>query len=64
MATGVGGLQTGQFASGYPLNTDGSQNAIYYQGARDMSHYDQFWLPYQEFYVPGITWRFYAQFKL
>ncbi len=64
LATGVGGAQTGQYASGYPLNPDGSQNAFYYQGARDQSQFDQYWLPYQELYVPGRQWRFYVQFKL
>lgn len=64
LATGYGGVQTGQYASGYPLNPDGSTNAFYYQGARDQSVYDQYWLPYQELYVPGRTWRFYMQFEL
>src|SRR4029077_17584814 len=39
VSTGYGGLQTGQFASGYPLNLDGTQNAFYFQGARDKSHF-------------------------
>jgi hypothetical protein len=64
LSTGLGGAQTGQYASGYPLNPDGSTNAFYYQGARDQSHYDQYWLPYQELYVPGRIWRFYMQFKI
>jgi len=64
VSTGQGGLQTGQYASGYPLNLDGTPNAFYYQGARDESHYDQYWLPFPELYVPGMTFNFYMQFKL
>lgn len=64
LATGYGGLQTGEYPSGYPLNPDGSTNTFYYQGARDESQYDQFWLPYQELYNPGRTWRFYMQYSL
>jgi len=71
VATGVGGLQTGLFSNGYPLaqavvsgNTVITPNQFYYGGARDASAYDQYWLPYQEVYIPGRTWRFYAQFKI
>ncbi|MDQ6781212.1 MAG: Plug and carboxypeptidase regulatory-like domain-containing protein [Candidatus Eremiobacteraeota bacterium] len=64
VANGQGGLQTGQFAGAYPLNPDGSPNAFYYNGARDVSRYDEYWLPFNRAYVPGISYRFYAQFKL
>ena len=64
VTTGVGGPQTGQYANGYPLNPNGTINNFYYQGARDISYYNQYWLPYQEAYVPGTTWNFYATFKL
>ena len=64
LATGYGGVQTGEYASGYPLTPNGSTNAFYYQGARDESQYDQYWLPYQELYEPGRTWRVYMQFAL
>jgi Carboxypeptidase regulatory-like domain len=64
LATGYGGVQTGEYPGGNPLNADGSVNTFYYQGARDESAYDQYWLPYQELYQPGRTWRVYMQFDL
>lgn len=64
VATGVGGLQTGKYANAYPVNYDGSPNPLYLTGGRNASTYDQYWLPYQENYIPGRTYRFYLQFKL
>lgn len=64
VANGEGGLQTGQFAAANPLNPDGTPNAFYFTGARDESRFDEYWLPFNRLYVPGITLRFYAQFKL
>ena len=68
VATGVGGAQTGQFAGAYPSTIDPNgllvANPLYLVGARNLSVYDQYWLPYQHLYVPGRTFRFYIQFKL
>ena len=64
IATGIGGVQSGQFAGTYPLNPDGTPNAAYLGGARDNSLYDQPWLPFPETYVPGRTLRFYYQIKM
>jgi hypothetical protein len=64
VTNGVGGVQTGQFANAYPILQSGAPNPLYYRGARNASFYDQYWLPFQEAYVPGRTWRFYAQFKI
>lgn len=68
VATGIGGLQTGQFPNTFPITSVGpstyAPNPIYLAGGRNSSAYDQYWLPFQEFYVPGISFRVYAQFKL
>ncbi len=64
VATGRGGLQTGKYANAYPVNYDGSPNQLYQTGGRNASVYDQYWLPYQELYGQGRTYRVYAQFKL
>jgi hypothetical protein len=69
VATGVGGAQTGQFPGTYPSIIDPTSGALvpnpfYLVGARNLSYFDQFWLPYQHLYVPGRTFRFYMQFKL
>jgi hypothetical protein len=64
VTTGVGGAQTGQYPNVYPLNPDGTVNSVYAAGGRNQSAYDEFWLPYQRLYVPGITFRFYVQYKL
>ena len=64
VATGIGGVQSGQFAGTFPINQDGSPNLAYLGGARDNSYYDQPWLPFPETYVPGRTFRFYYQVKL
>jgi hypothetical protein len=64
VATGVGGAQTGKYPGAFPVNLDGTPNLLYQYGGRNASYYDQFWLPYQGLYVPGTTYRFYAQFKL
>ncbi len=68
VATGVGGVQTGQFSGAYPYvqNPDGtiSANPLYLTGARNGSIYDEYWLPFQRNYVPGRTYRLYLQFKL
>jgi hypothetical protein len=72
LATGVGGPQSGEFSGAYPIVSDNNngfgppygQNANYIQGARDESQYDQPWLPYNEVYNPGITYRFYYQIKI
>jgi len=64
VATGVAGVQSGQFAGTYPLNLDGTPNASYIGGARDNSFYDQPWLPFPETYVVGRTIRFYYQIKI
>jgi carboxypeptidase family protein len=58
VATGIGGVQSGQFLGTFP------GSAAYTGGARDLSHYDQPWLPFQQAYVPGRTLRFYYQIKL
>jgi len=64
VSTGQGGLQTGQFAGAYPILQNGAANPLYLAGGRNESYYDQYWLPYQEFYQPGRTYRFYVQFSL
>ncbi len=64
VATGVGGAQTGQYAVDYPIVQGGVPNPIYLAGGRNESYYDQYWLPFQEFYVPGRTYRFYLQIAL
>lgn len=64
VATGVAGVQSGQFAGTFPINQDGTPNAAYLGGARDNSLYDQPWLPFPETYVVGRTFRFYYQIKL
>jgi len=69
VATGVGGAQTGQFAGAYPVIVDPQSgnlipNPLYLTGGRNYSTYDQYWLPFQHFYVPGRTIRVYTQFKL
>ncbi|MBV8749108.1 MAG: hypothetical protein JO103_05290 [Candidatus Eremiobacteraeota bacterium] len=64
LATGVGGAQTGQLATTYPIQQDGSVNPFYNVGFRDASRYDEYWLPYQRLYVPGRTYRFYVQLKI
>ncbi len=69
VATGVGGAQTGKFPGAYPQIIDPTTgllvaNPLYLVGARNLSGYDQYWLPYQHLYVPGRTFRFYMQFKL
>jgi len=64
VSNGQGGLQTGQFAGAFPVNPDGSPNPFFYTGARDLSRYDEFWLPFNRAYLPGLTFRVYAQFKL
>lgn len=69
VATGVGGAQTGKFAGAYPQIIDPTSgllvpNPLYLVGARNLSAYDQYWLPYQHLYVPGRTVRVYVQFKL
>ncbi len=64
VATGLGGVQSGEFAGAYPLNLDGTPNAAYLGGARNASAYDQPWLPFPETYVPGRTFRFYYQIKI
>ncbi|MBV9647570.1 MAG: carboxypeptidase regulatory-like domain-containing protein [Candidatus Eremiobacteraeota bacterium] len=64
IATGRGGLQSGQFTGSYPTTQSGTPNPFYLEGARNLSVYDQYWLPYQELYVPGRQYRFYLQFNL
>jgi hypothetical protein len=64
VSTGQGGLQTGQFTGAYPVAQSGAPNPLYLAGGRNESYYDQFWLPYQEFYQPGRQYRFYLQFNL
>jgi len=64
VTTGVGGAQTGQYTETYPLNPDGSSNPIYQAGGRNQSAFDEFWNPYPRVYVPGITYRFYVQYRL
>jgi len=60
VATGQGGVQTGQIADGY----SGIPDAQYLGGARDESALDQYWLPYNEDYIPGRTFRVYLQAEL
>jgi len=68
VATGVGGAQSGQFPGTYPSIIDSSgalvPNPFYLVGSRNLSVYDQYWLPYQHLYVPGRTVRVYVQFRL
>jgi hypothetical protein len=68
VATGVGGAQSGQFAGAYPsvIGSNGTlvPNPFYLVGARNLSVFDQYWLPFQHLYVPGQTWRFYMQLPL
>ena len=64
VATGVGGAQTGQFAGAFPVNLDGTPNLNWIAGGRDISRYDQYWLPFNEVYVPGINYRFYLRISL
>jgi hypothetical protein len=64
VTTGVGGAQTGQYPNVYPLNPDGTPNPIYLEGGRNQSADDEFWDPYPRLYVPGISYRFYVQYKL
>jgi len=64
VASGVGGAQTGEFASAFPVNLDGTPNLNWIAGGRDLSHYDQSWLPFPESYVPGINYRFYLRISL
>lgn len=67
VTTGVGGAQTGQFAGAYPYILSAgvlTPNQLYLNGGRNESAYDQYWLPFQQAYVPGRTYRFYMQFKL
>jgi hypothetical protein len=64
VATGVGGAQSGQYSSTYPILAGGAPNPTYLLGGRDGSIYDQSWLPFQEMYQPGRTYRFYLQIKL
>ena len=60
--------RTGKFAGAYPQIIDQNgllaPNPLYLDGGRDLSAYDQYWLPFQHLYVPGRTFRFYMQFKL
>jgi len=68
VATGAGGAQTGQFSGAFPVtvgpNGTLEPNPLYLDGGRNASTYDQYWLPYQHLYVPGITWRFFMQISL
>jgi Carboxypeptidase regulatory-like domain len=67
VAEGVGGAQTGEFAGAYPYLLQGGKlvpNPLYQAGGRNNPAFNQSYLPFPEFYVPGRVVRGYVQFAL